>query len=310
MEQLFVLFTMDVEPAASAAGVSGPASDAAGMRAIEDFGAVLSETGHRATYFVHPELIEAFPAFYRQLEQAGNGLGLHVHTTKFAASPQPCELGGLSRDEQLRVLAAAVGQYERGLGVRPEIFRPGCFSASDVTYGVLCELGFIGGGVSIPERIWPERFCVWSGAYPYIHRAHAAFRQGAGDLPFVEIPLSIDLTAPLRHNPVGFRHKPDLRPGGVYSETDEVACDRRQLLHNILHRMAADAPTLRTLVVDVHNDRDFASSTSQAARNLRDVIDGIAEECQALGWQAVPATYGEVIARYAAAERSAERPGS
>lgn len=299
-QQLFVLFTMDVEPSTADVGHSGPVSDEAGMDSIRDFEAVLHAAGHRATYFVHPELVDAYPAFYHNLEQDGSGLGLHLHTTKFAASKQACELGGLGPAEQRRLLELAVALYERGMGKRPDIFRPGCFSANDATYGVLCDLGFIGGSISIPERIWLERFCVWSGAYPYAHFAHEAFRQCSGALPFVEIPLSVDLTTPLRYNPVGFHHHPDLRPGGVYSETDEVAYDRRQLLHSILQRTAADDPPIKTLVVDVHNDRDFTSGDSQAAKDLSAVLDGIEPECRALGWEVVPATYNEVIRHYSA----------
>jgi hypothetical protein len=245
-DKLFVLFTMDVEPRSAGSGTSGPASDEAGMRAVEDFQAVLESFGYRATYFVHPELVAAYPEFYRGLEQSGSGLGLHLHATKFAEAPQPCELGGLTPVGQRDLLDAAAGMFERGLGVRPTIFRPGCFSASDATYGILCDLGFVGGSVCIPGRIWADRFCVWAGAYPYAHFAHRAFRQGRGDLPFVEIPLSVDMTGPLRNNPVGFEHYPDLRPGGVYSETDEVPYDRRELLENILRRMAADEPPLKT----------------------------------------------------------------
>ena len=268
------------------------------MRSILDFEGVLRRWGYRATYFVHPELIEAHPEFYRNLGKEGCGLGLHLHTTKFSVAPQACELGGLESAEQRRLLDMSVRMFEKGLGTRPRIFRPGCFSANDDTYGVLCDLGFIGGGVSIPERIWTERFCIWSGAYPYVHFAHRSFRQCPGDLPFVEIPLSVDLTTPLRYNPVGFYHHPDLRPGGVYSETDEVPYDRRELLHNILHRMAADNPPIKTLVVDVHNDRDFTGESSQAARDLRTILNGIEPECCDLGWTIVPTTYDEVIQRY------------
>lgn len=296
--QLHVLFTMDVEPPAAGSGSSGPVSDEAGMRSIRDFQAVLRQSGYRATYFVHPELIAACPEFYRDLENAGSGVGLHLHTTKFTASKQSRELGGLRAVEQKRLLEMAIEMFERGIGFRPRIFRPGCFSANDATYGVLRDLGFIGGGVSIPGRIWPERFCVWSGAYPYTHFVHESFRQCVGDLPFVEIPLSVDLTTPLRHNPVGFYHHPDLRPGGVYSDTDEVACDRRELLRNILRRMEADNPPCKTLVVDVHNDRDFTSRGSQAAQDLRTVLDGIEPGCRELGWEVVPATYAEVIQHY------------
>ena len=297
-QKVFVLFTMDVEPTAADAGTSGPVSDEAGMRAIQDYQDILDSWGYRATYFVHPELTCDQPQFFRKLAKEGAVLGLHVHTTKFAVEKQSCELGGLTADQQRRILGMASEMFETSMGVRPTLFRPGCFSANDATYGILTELGFAGGGVSIPGRIWPQRFCVWSGAYPYVHFAHEAFRQSKGTLPFVNIPLSVDLTVPLSWNPVGFLHYPDLRPGGVYSEDDEIEHDRRTLLRNILARMAADNPPVKTLVVDVHNDRDFRAQDSQAGRHLRAVLEGLEPECEALGLEAVASTYDEVVKHF------------
>ena len=296
--ELYVLFTMDVEPATTEAGTSGPVSNEAGMRSIQDFRDVLRSWGYRATYFVHPELALAQPQFLQDLAGDGSVLGLHLHTTKFAAAPKACELGGLTADEQRDVILKAVDMFETGTGFRPTLFRPGCFSASDATYGVLVELGFAGGGVSIPGRVWPEHYCVWSGAYPYAHFAHEAFRQARGELPFVDIPLSVDLTHPLRWNPLGFHHYPDLRPGGMYSDEEEVENDRRAMLRNILHRMAQDDPPLKTLVVDVHNDRDFVAEDSQAAVHLRSLLDGIEPECHDLGWSPVASTYDVVVRDY------------
>ena len=286
---------MDVEPRAGDTGISGPESDEAGMQSIDEFRSILHSAGYGATYFIHPELIDTYPEFFQSLGSGGNALGLHLHTSKFSVEKQPCELGGLGTVDQRRLVDIAATLFESRIGRRPTIFRPGCFSANDATYGVLCDLGFVGGGVSIPGRIWTDRFCVWSGAYPYAHFAHATFRQRIGDLPFVEIPLSVDLTTPLSYNPLGFFHHPDLRPGGMYSATDEVAYDRGKLLHNILRRMATDDPPIKTLVVDVHNDRNFATEESQAAENLKTLLDRIEPECHDLGWDPVSATYEEVI---------------
>ncbi|MDP6779988.1 MAG: hypothetical protein QGI83_24750 [Candidatus Latescibacteria bacterium] len=296
--ELHVLFTMDVEPATTESGTSGPASAEAGMRSTQDYQDVLRSWGYCATYFVHPEVAMAKPEFLDALAEDGATLGLHLHTTKFAAAPQVCELGGLTAGEQRDVILEATEIFETGMGFRPTLFRPGCFSASDATYGVLVELGFTGGGVSIPGRIWPERYCVWSGAYPYAHQANEAFRLMEGELPFVDIPLSVDLTVPLCWNPLGFHHYPDLRPGGMYSDEEEVEHDRCAMLHNVLGRMAGDDPPLKTLVVDVHNDRDFTSEDSQAAAHLRSLLEGIESECHELGWRPVASTYDVVIRHY------------
>lgn len=292
---IHILFTMDVEPATDAVGHSGPVSDEAGRQAVRDYCAVLEPWGYRATFFVHPEMASADPAFFRDLALEGHSLGLHVHTTKFALDPQPCELGGLSSDEQRRILTLAADQFADALGFRPQLFRPGCFSANDATYEILVELGFAGGGVSIPGRIWSDRFCIWSGAHPYVHFAHETFRQLEGTLPFVEVPLSVDLSGPLEWNPIGFHHYADLRPGGMYSAADEVERDRQVLLESILRRTVLDNPPLKTLVVDVHNDRDFISDNSSAARHLRTVLEQIKPRCHALGLEPIASTYGLVV---------------
>ncbi len=304
-DEVHILFTMDVEPVSTGEGVSGPESEEAGLNATRAYREILSRRGYLPSYFVHPELARSYPSFFSELAESGCALGLHLHSTKFAGglrmgAHDSVELGGLTAAEQRKVVGEAASLYESALGYRPTLFRPGCFSANDFTYSVLHGLGFTGGSISIPGRIWPERFCVWSGAYPYAHYAHPSFRQvvGPGELPFVDIPLSVDLTSPLKNHPVGFLHYPDLRPGGVYSEDDEMEYDRRSMLKNILRQMKEDDPPVKTLVVDVHNDRDFIGRDSQAARHLHEVLEGIEPECRAIGYTPVASTYDKVVASF------------
>ena len=296
-QDVFILFTMDVERSTTAAGVSGPRSDAEGARSIEGYRDALDAFGYRGTYFVHPEVAEVQTDLFLRLRDEGAALGLHLHTTKFRDAPTPVELGGLTAGEQRAILGRAARQFGDALGFRPELFRPGCFSANDATYGVLTELGFTGGSVCVPGRVWPDRFCVWAGAYPYARLAHAAFRQLPGDLPFVEVPLSVDMTRPLIRHPVGFLHYPDLRPGGVYTKAQQDGRDHRTLLGNILRRMAEDDPPVKTLVVDIHNDRDFTSPDSEAARHLRALLEGIEPEAAAAGLRPRGSTMAEVAPR-------------
>lgn len=68
--------------------------------------------------------------------------------------------------------------------------------------------------------------------------------------------------------------------------------------------MADDDPLIKTLVVDVHNDRDFTSGGSQAAGDLQTVMNGITSESRELGWEVVPATYDQVIRCYSEAHGS------
>lgn len=304
-DEVHVLFTMDVEPVARGGQASGPCSVEDGLHAVEAYRTVLHAWNYEASLFVHPEVVTSAPDVFRALDRDGATVALHLHTTKFEADRQPVELGGLSPATQRRVVGAAADQFAAAVGRRPTLFRPGCFSASDATYGILVELGFRGGGISIPGRIWTQRYCVWAGAYPYMHRAHEAFRQQPGDLPFVDIPLSVDFDAGLRRHPVGFEHYPDLRPGGVYSKDDEVPLDRRAMLRSILRRLMADDPPVKTLVIDVHNDRDFTGAESQAARHLRELLEGIEPECRSLGLTARGSTYDAVVEQALSLRRGA-----
>jgi peptidoglycan/xylan/chitin deacetylase (PgdA/CDA1 family) len=175
-DHVHVLFTMDVEPVTTGPDVSGPQTPEAGAAAIRNFAALLGRHGYRSTFFVHPEVARDEAALFRGLATDGHALGLHLHPVKFGRPPAPVELGGLPADRQREVLGRAMDEFTAGLGERPKFFRPGCFSANDETFRVLVDLGFSGGSVSIPGRIWPERYCVWSGAYPYTHRARTCRR--------------------------------------------------------------------------------------------------------------------------------------
>lgn len=294
---IFVLFTMDVEPTTSAAGASGPRTDEEGARSIVRYFELLAVAGFTPTYFIHPEVAVAQRDLFLDLRDRGCALGLHLHTAKFTDIRHELELGGLTAAEQYEVLLRAMTIFEDSLGFRPTLFRPGCFSANDATFSVLAELGFTGGSVSIPGRIWPERCCVWSGAYPYVHHANAAFRQRVGDMPFVNVPLSVDLTSPLLNHPVGFQHYPDLRPGGVYADDEPAHRDHQVLLRNILRKMRDDNPPLKTLVIDVHNDREM-DGASKAAGHLRTLLDRIGPEIRQLGCRPQNATVGDVVDRF------------
>ena len=296
---VLVLFTMDVEPAAQADGkTSGPATLAEGARRVREYAEVLGEFGYSPTYFVHPELGETQADLFAELQSRGACVGLHIHAVKFATVPSPCELGGLTGARQESVIAAGAEMFSRHFGFQPRIFRPGCFSANDETYRVLCRLGFEGGSISIPGRVWPDRCCIWTGADPHPHYAHEAFRQSAGQLPFVEIPLSVDRVGGLRRHPLGFDHYVDLRPGGVYRDAEDSGRDHSVIVRHLVEQLVAEAPRLKTLVIDVHNDRDFADLSTTPARQLRTVLESLAPELSQHGLRPVNATFETAIERF------------
>ena len=294
-----VLFTMDVEPPAHADGrTSGPATAEEGGRRVREYADALAGFGYVPTYFVHPELGESQAELFLDLQRRGAGLGLHLHTAKFAASPRPCELGGLTRDEQVEVLSSGRALFERYFAFRPRIFRPGCFSANDFTYGVLHELGFTGGSISIPGRVWPERCCVWAGAEPHPHFANDRFRQLPDDLPFVDIPLSVDRIGGLRTHTLGFQHYADLRPGGVYREDEDSGRDHAALLRHMAQQLAEERPGLKTIVIDVHNDREFIDPQTTSARQLQVLLPGLEVILAQFGLRPVSATMEQAITAF------------
>jgi len=201
-------------------------------------------------------------------------------------------------------IEAARDMFRAHFGFSPRIFRPGCFSSNDFTYGVLHDLGFVGGSVSIPGRVWTERHCVWAGAEPHPHFANARFRQVPGELPFVDVPLSVDRIGGLRTHALGFQHYMDLRPGGVYSEQEDSGRDHAVLLRNIVRQLAEERPQLKTIVIDVHNDRDFLDKEATSARQLRTILTGLDPELATCGLRPVPATVEQAVDRFVGKQRS------
>jgi len=292
--EVLVLFTMDVELASANETVSGPADNTEGALRITEYMEVLGAYGYIPTFFIHPELGREQSGLFLDLQAKGACLGLHIHTAKFGHA---VELGALSYAEQKTTLERGMNLFERYFAFRPEIFRPGCFSENDNTYQVLHELGLKGGSVCIPGRIWMERYCVWAGAYPHPHYANENFRQTEGRLPFVEIPLSVDRSKLLRH-PLGFDHFPDLRPGDVYTTENVIPRDHKTVLANIIRQLAEEKPRLKTIVIDVHNDRNFRDLSTTPARQLRVVLDNLEPELAKYGLKPINATYDQAIERF------------
>jgi len=293
------MFTMDVEPVTTDnTRVSGPKSNKEGEICVKNYISAIGEYGYTPTFFIHPELGKVQSDFFLELQSKGACLGLHLHTTKFIKKKYDCEMGGLSGEQQREILEIAIELYKRYFGFRPELFRPGVFSANDYTYKLLHELGFKGGNISVPGRIWPDKCAIWSGAYPYPHFAHPNFRQIPGDLPFVEIPLSVDFTQPLQLHPLGFWHYFDLRPGDIYSKNNLAPRDHRLILKNIVQQLATDNPALKTIVIDTHNDFEYLDRSQESAQHLHTVLEEIEPELKNYGLKPVNATFNDALQKF------------
>jgi len=292
-----ILFTMDVELISAGANSSGPESNEEGAGRVREYMEVLGDYGYKPTFFIHPELGETQSEMFLELKEQGACLGLHIHAAKFAPTCHKVEMGALSFAQQKEMLTIGAEMFERHFGFRPDIFRPGCFSANDHTYKALSELGFKGGSICIPGRIWMERYCVWAGADLHPHYANENMRQISGDSAFVEIPLSVDTSNLVRH-PLGFDHYFDLRPGDVYNNENVIARDHKQILANIVRQLNDDNPVLKTIVIDVHNDRDFKNLSTTPARQLKTVLDNLKPELAKYEMIPVSATYDQAIERF------------
>lgn len=177
---------------------------ALGERSARGLSDIVAGEGLRATLLVIPSDLEASPALYRELDQAGHEIGLHVHP-----ADQGYEefLGVYGPDDQRQILGEAADRFSQVMGRRPASVGIGYGSANDHTYPVFVDLGFTHGHVSIPTRVLPECASVWAGAPLDMHYAHPHNRLLPGWLDFVEIPQTLDPESRMW----GGKHPQDLR---------------------------------------------------------------------------------------------------
>jgi len=165
-----------------------------------------------------------------------------------------------------------------------------------MTFGVLEELGFIGGSVSIPGRVLPDHQSVWAGAPDYPHAAHPAFRLCSGSTGFVEVPVSVDHLRPVARGTAG-------EIGYEWPYLAAEGYDHRAIAGDIVRRFARDTPALAVFVTDVHNDQDMSEPDHLACRNLRTLFDEVLNQTRLLQIPAEGATIEEVCRRYRSRSR-------
>lgn len=276
---IYILMTMDCETARSrvsphglSMSPSGPADDAESERSIRGYIDTCKAAGYPATLFLHPEVTAAHPDMLLEMQSNGACLGLHLHPYKLVDSDWKHDLGAYEADEQRTILIEAVEKWERALGIRPEYFRAGYFSANDATFGILADLGFKGGSLSNPGRSLPSHRSVWVGALPYPHRADTAFRLTEGTGDFIEVPV-----AGAYGRPVTSGHAGEIGYEWPYiPHTYEHAAG----VADIFRRFVNDRHPFSTYVTDTHNDHDYSDPQSAASVNLRSILDAIEAESE------------------------------
>lgn len=236
-----LLFAIQVDCESTQQAVMNPALGARAARGLEE---VLGETGTKGTFFVIPGDIEAHAAIYRDLESAGHEIGLHVHPKEFGYGEF---LGAESAAAQRRILAEAIERFAQTLGRRPVSFCPGYASANDFVFGILEELGFTHGMVSIPTRNLPQCACVWGDSPLDPRYPHRYNRVLNGDVNFVDLPPTVDPDSRMW----GGAHPLDLRVELVDAKNHWYTMDKA-----VRRQLAAGTP-LKQLHALTHNLFEF-----------------------------------------------------
>jgi len=287
MKDVYILVTMDVEVPQTCPGASGPSDWDFGASAIQGYTMLAAEAGFPVSFFTHPECaVEYNQLLERMQEQYGSCIeGLHLHPWKFGDGRYQAHLGGMDAEEQRTIILEARDIWEEAFGRLPKYFRPGTFSANDSTFPVLVELGFKGGSVSAPGRVYQDLHSIWTGAFPDPHRPHHCFRQLVGDLPFANIPLTQDFS---KLDAIGDRlfHR-DLRPD--YADVNHLT-----ILSNITQQIAEREPTVPVIHFDTHNDNMYMDPENRVRKNYETVLSAIPEYCERVGLRPVGATVDEV----------------
>jgi len=273
MKEIFLVATMDCEPVRAdipeelrEISQSGPADRQASEQSIRGYVEICASYSLPVTLLLHPEVAACHTGLLLDYEKRGHCLGLHLHPYKLSTSRYRCDLGAYSAAEQHRMISQAAARWQETIGHHPLFFRAGYFSANDMTYGVLEDLGFIGGSVSIPGRVLPEHQSVWIGAVDFPHRANTAFRLSPGQSSFVEMPVSVDYRRPIRRGAAG-------EVGYEWPYIASLQYNFEAVVSDIVDRFLREKQRFPVFVMDVHNDQAFEDPDHPASRNLHTVLN-------------------------------------
>lgn len=258
---------------------------ALGERAIRGLGEVFSETGTKGTFLVIPGDLEAHAAIYRELEAAGHEVGLHIHPKDMGYAEF---LGTEGPDAQRRVLGEAVNLFVETVGRRPASFCPGYVSANDFTFGILEELGFTHGTVSLPTRILPQCAAVWAGSPLDPRYPHRYNRLLNGDVNFVDLPLTVDPDSRMW----GGGQPLDLRVELVDAKNHWYTLDKS------VRRQRAQATPLKQVHALTHNVFEFDDKNNFRRETYVGIVNATKQiaEREQLAFQ--PATLAEVASAF------------
>lgn len=258
---------------------------ALGERAIRGLGDLFAETGTRGTFLVIPGDIEAHATIYRELEGQGHEIGLHIHPADMGYEEF---LGVQSEAMQKRTIGEAADRFAQVMGRRPASFCPGYASANDATFGVLEELGFTHGMVSIPTRNLPQCACLWASAPLDPHYPHRYNRSLIGDVDFVEMPLTVDPDSRMW----GGAHPQDLRVELVDAKNHWYTMDKA------VRRQMEKGSVLKQLHAITHNVFEYSEPGNFRRETYLGMVRGARQIAEREGLDFRAATLSEMAAAY------------
>ena len=306
MDKIYIVVTMDVEPATPTThpSATGPDNWEDSDKFIRGYVDRTTEFGFPVTFFIHPEVTEVQADLFHELDGKGHCVdGLHLHPWKFRDGKYKAHFGGLTENDMRAALSECISMWQSGMGRRPLYFRPGTFSANDAMYRVLVDLGFRGGSCSLPGRIWRRMNAIWTGAEPDPHRPHPVFRQLVGDLAFANMPVSVDFSARTVTTGSNFQKVDPDSPEAAGANTVSSHWDLRpdwrdadydRIANNIVNQLLARAPSIPTISLITHNDNDHTDPNDRVCANLIKSMAAITGACKARGIAPVGTTLDRI----------------
>ncbi|MDD5598847.1 MAG: hypothetical protein PHV82_12940 [Victivallaceae bacterium] len=277
-----IFFDIQVDCEATQHAIANPGL---GKKAIMGLGEIMVETGTKGSFMVIPSDMRAHAAIYRELEQQGHEIGLHVHP-----ADQGYEefLGVYGFDMQVKILKEAVAVFSDCMGRVPLSFTPGYGSANDSTFPALEALGLKQGLVSVPTRDLPECACVWGHSPLGCHYPHRYNRCLTGNVDFVDVPATIDPESRMW----GGKHPLDLRVELVDAKNHYYTIEKA------LRRQLAEDSPVKYIKTATHNTYDYADKNNFRRETLYAIIKAAEKICDLNECKLIPANTAEIAAAY------------
>lgn len=292
-QQLHVLFTINCEPPGEKNNSNAPRTWEQSARSIEGFGTRLLRAGYPPTLFVALTCLEEQEPLIEELVRRGAEAALYLHPPQIGDGRFSRMLGQYKPDDQRSLIEYAAERFTEILRVRPRSFRSGFFSANDATYRLLFELGFRQGSLSEPGRRLPVREAVWEEAPLDPHYVDPERKNRAGDLPFLELPVTTDPSAELARG----------LPYALQIEAGSVDGLHRPTIEGQLLRMEREATRFRTLCFYTTNRIDYYRDDNQHSQTIEGVLDLLEKLSEQ--YEIVPVTAASAHDHYRALLRSA-----